>query len=442
MRIIITNHGRKLEERPIAPAAGPAPRGPVIALTDREDQEMLGFGAALTDSACVMLNRMDPEERDALLDEVYSPEKGNFSVARICVGSSDYAEYVYDFAPVKDDMEMEHFDASHDDINILPVLRKVREINPDLYIFSSPWSPPGWMKTSRQMQGGWMRDKYVEAYALYYQKFLQHYLRAGVRINALTPQNESETDQTSSMPACYWHPDIEMHFAKVMRRLLDENEFADVKIWLMDHNFLMWHRVVYEMDDPDTKQAAAGVAWHPYEGHPEQISQFRALHPECENHWTEGGTIPGTYDFRNPGRFDRRWAAYGESFCEAINNGVQSITVWNLALDEEGHPCTGPFECRGTIEISRDGKSVRRSQEYDSLLHLTKYVKRGARRILLEEEALPKNFAAAAFRNPDGTKVVLISNSEDFDSGLNLKVDGQVIPLWILRQSINTVVLD
>ncbi|MBQ9632252.1 MAG: hypothetical protein IJV04_04970, partial [Lachnospiraceae bacterium] len=77
MRIIITNPGRKLEERPLAPAAGPAPRGPAVTLTDKEDQEILGFGAALTDAACVMLNRMDPAERDALLKEVYSPEEGN-----------------------------------------------------------------------------------------------------------------------------------------------------------------------------------------------------------------------------------------------------------------------------------------------------------------------------------------------------------------------------
>lgn len=286
-----------------------------------------------------------------------------------------------------------------------------------------------------------MIDKYVEAYALYYLKFLQHYLRAGVKINALTPQNESETDQTSSMPACFWHPDIEMHFAKVMRRLLDENEFADVKIWLMDHNFIMWHRAVYEMDDPETKKACAGIAWHPYEGHPEQISQFRALHPECENHWTEGGMIPGAYD-RNSGHFERRFAAHGESFCKALNQGIQSITVWNLALDEEGHPCTGPFECRGTVEISRDGKRIRRSQEYDTLQHFSRYILRGARRIIVDDKDLPKNFTVSAFRNPDGSKVVLVTNTENFDSSLNLHVDGKVIPLWVLRQSVNTVVIE
>ncbi|MBR6322768.1 MAG: hypothetical protein IKR59_07855, partial [Lachnospiraceae bacterium] len=230
MKLYITNPGRRMEVRDV-PESGK--RGPAAILTDRRDQEILGFGAALTDSACVLLNSLKEDERDKILRTVYSPEEDNFSVTRLCVGSSDYAEVPYDFAPVAEDLEMKYFDASHDDKNIIPVVKKAREFNPDLYLFSSPWSPPGWMKTSHEMQGGWMIEKYIDAYALYYLKFLQHYLKNGIRINALTPQNESETDQQSRMPACYWHPDFEMKFAKAIRKLLDENDFEDVKIWLM-----------------------------------------------------------------------------------------------------------------------------------------------------------------------------------------------------------------
>jgi glucosylceramidase len=182
MKIIISNPGRLFEERIVDIAPPESIKGPIAEITCEQDQQILGFGAALTDSACVMLNRVDEKERNDLLKEIYSPDEGNFSISRLCVGASDYAEKVYNFAEVPNDMDMEHFDASHDDLNIIPVVKKAIEYNPDLYFFSSTWSPPGWMKTSSEMQGGWMVEKYVDAYALYYLKFLQHYLKSGIKI--------------------------------------------------------------------------------------------------------------------------------------------------------------------------------------------------------------------------------------------------------------------
>jgi len=170
MKYIITNPGRVREERLLNFETSSKP-GPAVILQDKAGQAMLGFGAALTESACIMLNRMKEDAREALLNEIFSPAEGNFSVGRVCVGSSDYAETQYDFAPQADDMEMRRFDASHDDVHILPILRSCRKHNPDLFLYASPWSPPGWMKTSGKAQGGWMRQKYIDAYALYYLKF-------------------------------------------------------------------------------------------------------------------------------------------------------------------------------------------------------------------------------------------------------------------------------
>lgn len=439
MKLVITNPGRIREERPLETEKAGKRSGPVLVLRDKTDQEMLGFGAALTESACVMLGRMEAGAREALLQEIYSPQEGNFSVGRVCVGASDYAETPYDFAPEPEDLEMRHFDASHDDAQILPVLRSCRKHNPDLFLYASPWSPPGWMKTSGQAQGGWMRHKYIGAYALYYLKFLQHYEKAGVRINGLTPQNETETDQVSRMPACLWHPELEMSFVLEMRKLLDDNGFRDLKIWLLDHNFIMWRRAVFQMDDPEVKASCAGIAWHPYEGHPQMVSWFRDRHPESENHWTEGGVVP--IDLSTGFKKEYSIGDLAAGFIQVINSGCQSITVWNLALDEKGYPNVGPFNCRGTVEISRDGKTVRRSDEYYTLLHFTKYVKRGARRIALEEKALPRNFEAAAFKNPDGGRVVLIANTERCDSDLVIRDGDRDIPVHVLRESVNTVVL-
>lgn len=101
----------------------------------------------------------------------------------------------------------------------------------------------------------------------------------------------------------------------------------------------------------------------------------------------------------------------------------------------------GPFGCRGTVEISRDGSSVRRSDDYYVLCHFSRYIKRGARRILVNRQAVPQNFGVTAFENPDGTKAVIISNHDRHDSGLTLEIDGTFIPVWVLRESISTILL-
>jgi glucosylceramidase len=436
MKVIVTNPGRSLEERPLEAAV---PKGQAAVITDKTDQEMLGFGGAFTEASCVCFSRLKPAQRKALLEELFSPAGGNFSVGRLCVGSSDYAETPYCFAPVPGDMEMKHFDASHDDICIIPVIRQAREINPALFLYGSPWSPPGWMKTSGILQGGWMRRMYIKAYALYYLKFLQHYRNAGIVINGLTPQNESETDQVGRMPACLWHPELEMEFAVEMRRLLDENGFRDLKIWLMDHNFIMWRRACFQMDDPEVRKAAAGIAWHPYEGHPEMIEWFRNLHPECENHWTEGNIVPIDLAAAGGKTFNMGETAAG--FIRGINSGCQSITIWNLALDPQGYPNIGPFNCRGIVEIERDGSGWTYSADYHVLVQFSKFIKRGARRLKTESPGMTRNFELAAFQNPGGERVVLIANTETHDSDLALHDRGKTIPLRILRESVSTVLL-
>jgi glucosylceramidase len=436
MKILISNPGRILEERVLAPASGS--RGALVSLTGKTDQTMLGFGAALTESACVLLRRMPEEKCMALLREIYAPEKGNFSVGRICVGSSDYAETPYDFAPVPDDMEMRHFDASHDDEAILPILKAIRNINPDLFLLASPWSPPGWMKTSGVLQGGWMRQKYIKAFALYYLKFLQHYKKAGLVLDALTVQNESETDQIGKMPACLWHPEFEMEAVLELRTLLDENGFSALKIWLMDHNFNMWRRACFQMDDPKVKQASAGIAWHPYEGYPQMVNWFRREHPECENHWTEGNVVPIDLVTGYNRTFSIGDMAAG--FLQCLCNGIQSITLWNLALDPVGYPTIGPFACKGTVEIGKDGE-VRYSPEYYTLLHFSKFIKRGALRIELDAEDLPGNIEAAAFVNPDGGRVVIASNTNKFDSEFILRDGQRDFRVPLLRESVSTIVV-
>lgn len=118
----------------------------------------------------------------------------------------------------KNDMKLENFSIERDMEYIVPMIKEIMKHNPNIKLFASPWSPPGWMKTEGSMCGGYMKWEYIDCYADYIIKYLQAYKKEGIEISAITPQNEPETHQGGHMPACIWHPDFEAKFVEVLRK--------------------------------------------------------------------------------------------------------------------------------------------------------------------------------------------------------------------------------
>ena len=116
------------------------------------------------------------------------------------------------------------------------MIQEVVGINPDIFWFSSPWSPPGWMKTGDSMCGGYMREKYIECYARYMVKFIEEYEKHGIKISAVTPQNEPHAEQDARYPTCIWHPETEAKFILELRKKLNEAG-RNTQIWMHDHVF-------------------------------------------------------------------------------------------------------------------------------------------------------------------------------------------------------------
>ncbi len=146
-------------------AAAGAPGATLEIDSTRQYQPILGFGAALTDASCFLLSGMPAAARRSFLTEIYSPSGLNLNMGRCCIGASDYSRSVYSYDDVPDDMNLDHFSLKHDEAYILPTLRQVREINPNLFLMATPWSPPGWMKTYGTTFGGRTTENYLDPYA-------------------------------------------------------------------------------------------------------------------------------------------------------------------------------------------------------------------------------------------------------------------------------------
>ena len=381
---------------------------PVITLKpDRKYQDILGFGSAFTDANCYMLSTLDTDLRDEVLNNIYSESGMGFSVSRLTVAQCDYGRVVYSYNDTPDDIEMKHFNMDYDREYIIPVIKKVCEINKNLFILTSPWSPPGWMKTGGLMTGGWMRDKYLGAFANYYLRYIQELAKEGIKVNAITTQNESETDQLSLMPACYWHPESEMSFLRDhLDPLLKKNGLGDIEFWIVDHNYIHWRRAKWMLDDPSLKAVVKGVAFHPYEGPAGAMTKLHELHPDVDTHITEVGT------YFDP--TDKGICLMGAKYIDMMRNWSRSIFCWNTALNEQGKPHCGPFfqfertDGGGMVQIHSQTGEVKYGCQYYTLGHFSKYVKRGAVRIASEIDV--PGIEQVAFINPNGEYVVIVVN--------------------------------
>ena len=205
-------------------------------------QEILGFGAALTDAACYVLSQIP--EAHARRDDaraLRTRRDGAECLPHLHRRQRLFAQRLQLRRKPEPDPELKKFSIDHDKAYILPMLREARKVNPELFLFSSPWSPPGWMKANGSMLGGAMRKHSFEPYARYFLKFLEGYKADGVAIDAVTVQNEVDADQDGRMPACQWGAGVRN---RVCRGHLGPGCCARLalptKIWVLDHNYNLY----------------------------------------------------------------------------------------------------------------------------------------------------------------------------------------------------------
>ncbi len=352
-----------------------APAADVIVDPSRPAQTILGFGAAFTDASCYTLSRLSDADRAALLAQMFGTgvDQHGLSTGRIPLGSSDYATACYSYDDGMADPEMKRFSIDHDRDYIIPTLKAAAAANPDIFYFGSPWSPPGWMKYSNSMLGGNIRPENIPAYAMYMRKFVESYAEAGVTVRALTTQNEIDADQGGRMPACPWPEETEEALIVMLGRELEASATASgTKIWTLDHNYNLWGRVVDQLSKPQLKKYLNTVAWHGYVGTPDQMMNVKKYFPDVEMHWTEGGD-----DYKDP-NYLTCWSKWGATFAGILANGPQSITMWNLALDERGRPNIGPFDCGGMVQIHSQTREILRTGLYWALVQHARAFKRGS----------------------------------------------------------------
>lgn len=386
-------------------------------------QRIDGFGASLTDSSAWLLwNKLNVAQRQATLQMLFSRDKGiGLSVLRQPMGASDFAisAYSYDDMPAgQADSDLQHFSIDHDRAYIIPLLREALAFNPHLKIMATPWSPPGWMKTSDSMIRGSLLPTAYPALAKYFVRFVHDYEAAGVPIDAITPQNEP-----LNVPGDY--PGMEMTAREqtefVANHLGPAFREAHLKtrILIFDHNWDLISFPLQVMSDPRVASFAEGIATHCYGGVPSVQNELHERFPnkeiwmtECSGgEWQTGKILP----------------QQARLVIESTRNWAQTVVLWNLALNQFHQPYLGGCTtCRGmvTVNDSTEPSEVTPTVDYTALAHASKYVVSGAYRVDSNEFG-QGSLEDVAFRNPDGSLVLLVLNSGNAAETFNIAWAGK-----------------
>ncbi len=393
-------------------AAGQGSKTLRIRIDDtRRFQEMVGFGASLTDSSAWLIqHKLDDGQRDALLKELFGRENGGLglSFSRLTIGASDFSRHHYsldDPPGGTPDPELAHFSIDENRGDVIPVARAMLAINPDLKIMASPWSAPGWMKDTGSLIRGRLLPQYYDAFARYLLKYVDAYAAEGIPIFALTVQNEPDYE-----PGDY--PGMRLN-APARARLIGDHLGPMIAargqgplIFDWDHNWDKPEEPLAVLRDPAAGRYVDAVAWHCYGGEVEAQTPVHDAFPDKDAYMTE--CSGGDWEpLRSGGlTLQARNIIIGTS-----RHWSRGALFWNLALDENNGPFSGGCHtCRGVVTIDSRTGAVTRTDEYYALAHASRFVRPGAHRIA--SNTTGGGLDNVAFRNADdGTLVLLVTNS-------------------------------
>ncbi len=382
-------------------------------------QTVDGFGYSLTGGSAFLFNKMDEASKNSLLNEFFGAGESSIGVSyiRISIGASDLDAAVFsydDLAAGQTDLSLSNFSLSKDTVNLIPVLKKILAINPNLKIMGSPWSAPVWMKDNGSSIGGSLKPEYYSVYAQYFVKYIQAMAAKGINLHAITVQNEPQhggNNPSMVMSALQQGEFVKNHLGPAFR-----NAGITTKIVVWDHNCNNPNYPITIMDDPAAKAFVDGSAFHLYEGEIGAMSGVHAAHPDKNLYFTEQWTgANGSFDG------DLKWHMKNV-IIGSMRNWSKVALEWNLASDPTYQPHTpgGCSECKGAVTIS--GSVASKNVSYYIVAHASKFVTPGSVRI---ESSTGSTVSNVVFIRPDGKKVMLVVNENGAAVNVNLKYKGK-----------------
>jgi glucosylceramidase len=384
--------------------------------TTQKYQTIDGFGYTLTSGSATLINSLGTA-KTALLQELFGNASNSISISylRISIGASDLSAsvYTYDDMPAgQTDPTLANFSLDPDRASgtgLIPLLKEIVAINPNIKILGSPWSPPVWMKDNGDSKGGSLQPQYYDVYAQYFVKYIQQMKAEGITIDAITPQNEPL--HPGNNPSLLMVAEQQRDFIKNSLGPAFQAANITTKIIVYDHNCDKPEYPITILNDDAAKAFVDGSAFHLYAGDISALSTVHSAHSDKHVYFTEQWTSStGGFDG------DLKWHLKNV-IIGSMRNWSRNALEWNLANDPNFGPHTdgGCTQCKGALTI---GNTVSRNVSYYIIAHASKFVPAGSVRVSSSNSG---SLFTVAFETPEKKKVLIALNDGASSASFNIK---------------------
>lgn len=409
---------------------GTSTSGTILSVdTNTSYQSIDGFGFTLTQGSAEVINSLSAATQQTILDELFNESTGiGISVLRISIGASDLSNSSYSYNDLASgtDVNMEKFSLAGPDLtHLIPLLKKILLINPQIKILATPWSAPRWMKTKNSWVGGSLNTAYYGAYATYFVKYFDAMKAHGIAIWGVTPQNEPE--HPGNEPSMLMNSVEQINFINNHLGPALKNAGYTAKIIAFDHNC---DNTNYPIDVCNNSTYVDGAAFHLYAG---SISALSTVHDATgkniyftEQYTGSGSGFSGTLSWH-----------MNNVMIGSTTNWSKMALEWNLATNTSYGPRTpgGCTTCLGGITIN-DSTSYSRNISYYIVAQMSKLIRPGAKRIA--SSSTNSNLANVAFKNADGSIVLVVMNNGSART-FNVNFEGQSFSYTLPGGSVTSI---
>ena len=394
---------------------------PTIEVDETQTYQTIdGFGFTLTGGSAQSINTLNAQKRQELLQELFGKNDNSISISylRISIGASDLnaTPFTYDDLPSgQTDVTLSQFSLNPDKNDVIPMLKEILAINPQIKIIATPWSAPTWMKDYNAFIGGSLKPEYYGVYANYFVKYIQKMKEEGITITAITPQNEPL--HPGNNPSMYMTALQQANFIKNNLGPAFANANLTAKLIIYDHNCNKPEYPLTILNDAGANPYVDGSAFHLYEGDISALSTVHNAYPNKNLNFTEQYTgTSGTFDG------DLKWHLKNV-IIGSMRNWSKTAFEWNLANDTNFRPYTpgGCSTCKGALTIN-GVDNFDRNVGYYIVAHASKFVPTGSVRIGSNQT---RNLNTVAFKTPVGKKVLIVENDGNTTELFNIKFNGR-----------------
>ena len=451
----------------------------IAVLAGNTFQQIEGFGTCFNELGWTSLSVLPDADREHIMQELFEPGKGaNFTICRMPVAANDFSREWYSYDETDGDFAMTNFSVDNDRETLIPFIKNAQKYRPGLAIWASPWCPPSWMKYNKHYAsasslrmadmarkyaeqriaagdtsalGGFFanvldpqyqndlpldrqgaegtdmfiqEDKYLQAYALYFSKFIDAYRAEGVDIFAVMPQNEFNSAQV--FPSCCWTAAGLAGFIGNYLGPAMQEKGVEVIFGTMERPTEALVDTI--LTDAEASRYVSGVGFQ-WAGK-DALPGISKRYPNLKIFQTEQECGDGKNDWQGA---MHSW----ELMKHYLGHGVSVYEYWNTSLLKGGISRWG-WAQNSLVVVDGDQKSYEFTPEYYVMKHVSHFVQPGAYRI----ETTGDYDDLLAFKNPDESIVLVVANQSDEERKVSFQVAGKAYSPVLPANSINTVLVE